>query len=65
LAIFKKGADGKWLISRLIWDDVPNQSGLLFNSRWLEPSVPYEIGGGSGPFVPLIDSPALSRRKHE
>jgi uncharacterized protein (TIGR02246 family) len=25
LAIFKKHADGKWLISRLIWDDPPNQ----------------------------------------
>jgi uncharacterized protein (TIGR02246 family) len=25
LALFKKQADGKWLISHLIWDDPPNQ----------------------------------------
>jgi len=25
LAIFRKQVDGKWLISRLIWDDPPNQ----------------------------------------
>ena len=58
VAILKKRADGKWLISHLIWDDVPNQSGLLLNSepKWLDPSVPYEIDSGSGPFVPLRDN---------
>ena len=58
LAILKKRADGKWLISHLIWDDPPNQRGLLLNSetKWLDPSVPYEIDTGSGPFVPLLDN---------
>jgi len=49
VAILKKRADGKWLISHLIWDDVPNQSGLLLSSpKWLD--------SGSGPLVPLRDN---------
>jgi uncharacterized protein (TIGR02246 family) len=55
MAVFRK-AEGKWLISRLIWDDPPNETGLAFNSaqKWLDPTEVHEvISGGSGPFVPV------------
>ena len=40
MALFRKTA-GKWLISRLIWDDTPNETGLAFNpaKNWLDSSV--------------------------